>query len=66
MQVERDYPLDLGVAAGMFVAVLDRMPGAVLETGRDVSNDAIVELMLDVIVRGLLNGHVVARPPVTS
>jgi AcrR family transcriptional regulator len=66
MQVERDYPLDLDVAAGVFVAVLDRMPDAVLETGQDASNDAIVDLMLDAIMRGLLNGHVVARPPVTS
>jgi AcrR family transcriptional regulator len=66
MQVERDYPLDLDVAAGVFVAVLDRMPDAVLETGQDASNDAIVDLMLDAIMRGLLNGHVVARPSVTS
>jgi hypothetical protein len=42
------------------------MPDAVLETGPDASNDAIVDLMLDAIMRGLLNGNVVARPSVTS
>jgi AcrR family transcriptional regulator len=61
MQVERPYSLDLDVAAGVFIAVLDRVPEAVLETGEDVADEAIADLMLQVLVRGLLNGTVMAH-----
>ncbi|WP_181782000.1 TetR/AcrR family transcriptional regulator [Pseudonocardia pini] len=55
-QVERDYPLDLDVAAAVFEAVLDRLPEAVGETAEDTSDAAIVDLMVQVIERGLLSG----------
>ena len=54
-QVDRPYPLDRDVAAGIFLAVLDRLPEAVLETGAQTSDEVVAELMMQVIERGLVN-----------
>jgi AcrR family transcriptional regulator len=56
-RVERSYPLDLDVAAAVFLAVLDRMPEAVFEVDPGATREDIVTLMGDVIERGLLNGR---------
>jgi AcrR family transcriptional regulator len=61
-QVDRPYPLDRDVAAGIFLAVLDRLPEAVLETGAQTSDEDVAELMMQVLERGLLNR---AAVPVT-
>jgi hypothetical protein len=59
-RVERPYPLDLDVAPGVFLAVLDRMPEAAAEGDPDVGLDDVVQLMADILKRGLLSGHPVA------
>ncbi|WP_073256502.1 TetR/AcrR family transcriptional regulator [Cryptosporangium aurantiacum] len=60
-QVERPYPLDLDVAAAVFLAALDRLPEAVDERGEPASDADVVALMLAVLRRGLLNGAVAPR-----
>ncbi|SHN15930.1 TetR/AcrR family transcriptional regulator [Cryptosporangium aurantiacum] len=57
-QVERSYALDLDVAAAVFLGVLDRLPVAAEEQGGPASDDEVVEMMLAVLRRGLLNGTV--------
>jgi AcrR family transcriptional regulator len=59
-RVERPYPLDLDVAVAVFLAVLDRMPEAVAEVDPDASLEEMVNLMADVLERGLLNGQPVS------
>jgi AcrR family transcriptional regulator len=54
-QVERRYPLDLDVAAAVFLAMLDRLPEAVLERTEPVGDDKVIDLMMAVVRRGLLN-----------
>ncbi|MBW0105176.1 TetR/AcrR family transcriptional regulator [Pseudonocardia sp. KRD-291] len=56
-QLERPYPLDLDVAAGVFLAVLDRLPEAIQESAPDISDSEIVDLMVEVLERGLLVGE---------
>jgi AcrR family transcriptional regulator len=60
-QVERPYPLDLDVAAAVFLAVLERLPEAVDEGPTPTSDDEVAELMLAVVRHGLLNGTLAAR-----
>lgn len=55
-RVQRRYPLDIDVAAGMFVAMLDRLPEALIEMDADVSDERIVSVMQDVVQRALFNG----------
>lgn len=54
-QVERQYPLDLDVAAAVFLAMLDRLPEAVLERAEPVGDKEVIDLMMAVVRRGLLN-----------
>jgi AcrR family transcriptional regulator len=54
-RVERRYPLDLDVAAAVFLAMLDRLPEAVLERAEPAGDDEVVDLMMAVVRRGLLN-----------
>ena len=55
-RVQRRHPLDIDVAAGVFVAMLDRLPEALMEMDADVSNERIVSVMQDVVQRALFNG----------
>ena len=55
-RVQRRYPLDLDVAAAVFVAMLDRLPEALMEIESDVSDERIVSVMQDVVQRALFNG----------
>ena len=55
-RVQRRYPLDVDVAAAVFVAMLDRLPEAVMEIEPDVSDERIVSVMQDVVQRALFNG----------
>jgi AcrR family transcriptional regulator len=55
-RVQHRYPLDIDVAAGVFVAMLDRLPEALMEMDADVSNERIVSVMQDVVQRALFNG----------
>ena len=55
-RVQRRYPLDIDVAAAVFVAMLDRLPEALMEIEPDVSDERIVSVMQDVVQRALFNG----------
>ncbi|MFJ8019405.1 TetR/AcrR family transcriptional regulator [Streptomyces sp. NPDC096311] len=56
-RIERSYPLDPDVAAGVFIAVLDRLPGEAADVAPNLSESDIVELLAVVLERGLLNSH---------
>jgi hypothetical protein len=55
-RVQRRYPLDVDVAAAVFVAMLDRLPEALMEIEPDVSDERITSVMQDVVQRALFNG----------
>ena len=54
-RVQRQYPLDVDVAAAVFVAMLDRLPEAMVEIEPDVSDERITSVMQDVVQRALFN-----------
>jgi AcrR family transcriptional regulator len=54
-RVQRRYPLDVDVAAAVFVAMLDRLPEALMEIEPDVSDERIASVMQDVVQRALFN-----------
>lgn len=55
-RVPRRYPLDVDVAAAVFVAMLDRLPEALMEIEPDVSDERIASVMQEVVQRALFNG----------
>jgi hypothetical protein len=54
-RVDRPYPLDAGVAAVIQGALLERIPEAALEQDGDRPAGEIVELIAQVMERGLYN-----------
>lgn len=53
--IDRPYPFDIDLAAVVFMAMLDRLPGEAADVAPHLTEADIVELLAVVLERGLLN-----------